>query len=302
MERKNLAWAIGIDVGGSFIKSGLVCNNGSISHFSQKPTPQDIFGFKQAMADIVTGLMKRQPVTGIGIGMPGLINLQTQRVIYMPHLINLTKLDLIKFITTNYKLPCLIDNDAHCFLIGKLVFKKRYQGKTIVLLTLGTGTGSAIAIKGKMYSGNRISVAGFGEMIIDSDGEVCSCKRRGCLNAYLGEVNRKNKTCLDTLELKKLCDHGDQTSLQIIKEMGNKLGIGSANIINLLRPDYLIITGGVAKCFRYMKASFFESLNQNIFGGIKNTVTKIEISKQYIEGGVLGAGGLVLTGKSVYLN
>lgn len=302
MERKKLDWAIGIDVGGSFIKYGLVNNQGQVIGFNQKTTPKTLSPFKILIKEIIRKLSKIKSVCGIGVGMPGLIDLKKQRVIYLPHLPEISKLNLVKFIEKRFDFPCLIDNDAHCFLIGKLIFEKIYKNKTVVLLTLGTGTGSAIAIKGKMYSGNKITSAGFGEMIINLDGEKCTCGRQGCLNAYLGEAIRQKNTNLNTYELLNKACHGNTMAKQVFNQMGQKLGIGCANIINLLRPDYLVITGGCGKCFKYLKQHFYRSLKKNIFGNSTDIKTVIKISNECIKGGVKGAGGLMIGGKKIYLN
>ncbi len=294
-------FAIGIDIGGTSIKSAVVSREGKILYFFDKKTPDNFDAFSLYLDRIINLYKNRQNISGIGIGIPGMIDFKSKNLVFLPHIKYLINKRIINQIENKYKLTCLMDNDAHCALSGLLFFKYKRTDKTIILLTFGTGTGSAIAISGKLYSGNKFSVAGLGEMIIDTNGRLCTCGRRGCLNAYTGAIgikriilNNLNQN-ISTKQLIGLIKTKDIRIKPIVEEISYHLGIGLANIENIFKPDEIIFTGKNSVLWKHLKKMALATFLDNQFGNKKHISTQIKISPFGVKTGVLGAASLVLS-------
>jgi glucokinase len=304
MEEK---YAIGIDIGGTSIKSGLVSSSGKIIDFFDKETPKNFNSFKKYLDYLINKYKnKGKKIIGVGIGIPGMINFKINKIIYLPHVKYLKNKNIQKIILKKHSLNCFIDNDAHVSLSGLLYFKyKNKTKKTIIMLTFGTGTGSAISIKGKLFSGNKSSVAGLGEMIINPKGRICTCGRRGCLNAYTGSIGIRNiikdyfKKDFSIEEFFSLIEKKDIKAQKALKEISYYFGLGLANIINIFNPDLIVLGGKLSIFWRYAKRmSLFTMLNNQF--GIKKQICNIIISPLGQKTGVLGAASLVFNSERKY--
>lgn len=189
---------VGIDLGGTYIKGGIVDEENRIIVRGATPTiterePEEII---RDMASLVKKLTEEAGITlrniaGIGIGSPGTIDAGSGKVLYSNNIrwenIPLAEL-LWKMLAEDTDCGAIkvrVSNDANCAALGELVRDTDSGVRSAVLLTLGTGVGSGIILNGKLYEGEQPGGAELGHMVICHGGRQCSCGRKGCLEAYV---------------------------------------------------------------------------------------------------------------------
>lgn len=189
---------IGIDLGGTYIKGGIVDEKNRIVARGAAPTmaereAEEIIRDMASLVEKMTqeaGLRVRD-IAGIGIGSPGTVDAGSGTVLYSNNIrwehVPLAKLlgGLLANDADCGALPVKVSNDANCAALGEMVCDTDSGDRSAVLLTLGTGVGSGIILNGKLYEGEHPGGAELGHMVICHGGRQCSCGRRGCMEAYV---------------------------------------------------------------------------------------------------------------------
>lgn len=182
---------VGIDLGGTKIAAGLVDEKGKLIHKDSIPTGkhrpyQEIV---KDMAMLVRKIIKDSDldissVKSVGIGSPGTADDKNGILVYANNLTNFVNVPLRSEMQKYIDLPIILDNDANCAALAESVAGAAKNVKNSVTITLGTGVGSGIVIDEKVYSGFNYSAAEMGHMVIELEGEPCTCGRNGCWEAY----------------------------------------------------------------------------------------------------------------------
>ncbi|WP_069648932.1 ROK family protein [Caloranaerobacter ferrireducens] len=266
---------IGVDIGGTAIKIGLVDNEGNIVYKKQIDTKakrgyleieKDIIGLIKSLINIAQD--KGNKIKSIGIGVPGVADLEGNKVIYCPNL-GWTNVPLGENLKKELKLPIYIENDATVAGIAESIKGITKGYKNSIFITLGTGVGGGIILGGKVYSGAHGIGSEIGHMIVGENFYDCNCGNNGCLETFSSATaiikyakklikEEKYETALlkkvnnDLMKLnsKMIFDsakEGDQLANKVVDRMVRYLGIGIANLINILDPDVIAIGGGVSK-------------------------------------------------------
>lgn len=186
---------IGIDLGGTYIKGGVVDEENRIIARRAVPTgkerePEEIIRDMAALAEklVKEAGLTFQDIAGIGIGSPGTIDAESGTVLYSNNIqwkdVPLAEL-LSKMLADAGALTVRVSNDANCAALGEMVCDTDSGVRSAVLLTLGTGVGSGIILNGRLYEGEHPGGAELGHMVICYGGRQCSCGRKGCLEAYV---------------------------------------------------------------------------------------------------------------------
>ncbi|MGB9665547.1 MAG: ROK family protein, partial [Ignavibacteria bacterium] len=224
-------YIIGIDVGGTSIKFGLVKENKILSELSL-PT----FAFKNSqkvLMQVAIGLeqiLKQVPkneVKGIGIGFPGKVDSEKGVVISAPNFNNWKNVPVRKKLL-KFGYPVFIDNDANCAALGELIFGRGKNLENFIMVTLGTGVGGGIIINKKLFRGESGGAGEIGHITIDYSGPFCKCGKRGCVEAYAGNNYIKQRTIHklheypDSLILKLVEHNLDNIEPKIINEAARK--------------------------------------------------------------------------------
>ncbi len=292
---------IGIDIGATKIAFGLIRFQDSdfrIQDYVKVKTPKH----KEKVIRVIAENIKRlftQEVKGIGIGMPGPIDYKRGIVSFTANLSGDWKnLDLKKPLEKEFKVPVVFDNDANCFALAESRFGAAKGLKYVVGLTLGTGFGSGVIIDGEIYHG-----AGFaseiGHMTVDLDGSKCGCGNRGCLEVYVSgpAISRRYKKLTGVkktpIEIEKESyskNIKSNPALKVIQETGKYLGIGLANVCNILNPEMVVLGGGVAKTKTLYKPAICEMKKRALPQMRKTPVVQ---SKLGDKAGLIGAALLV---------
>jgi glucokinase len=266
---------LGIDIGATFVKYGVIDDEGHILFADRAPTRGN--EGRKATLDGIIACARRmvewsstaghQPVS-VGIGSPGTINPQTRRVQPpTPNLPAIIGIDIAGLIQEATGLPSAIDNDANCAAWAEHRFGAGRGIDNLICLTVGSGIGSGFIVDGKIFSGPSGSGAELGHVSIDWQGPPCPCGNRGCLENYTsatalirraneaasaepsGELRRHREQPNGLVTVGGLFEAahaGDPTARRILDEAALQFALGVLGAINLFDPEAIIIGGGVA--------------------------------------------------------
>jgi glucokinase len=315
-------YIIGIDVGGTSIKFGLVKANRIYREFSL-PTfafenPEKVLSQVELGLNQLLDQLSSKEVLGIGIGFPGKVDAERGIVTSAPNFNNWKNVQVRKKLS-KFGFPVFIDNDANCAALGELYFGRGRKLKNFVMVTLGTGVGGGLIFNGQLFRGESGGAGEIGHITIDYSGPYCKCGKRGCVEAYAGNNYIKQRTIQklheypDSLIL-ELVDHnlesidpkvindaakkGDELAIKILKETGYYIGIGLANIANTLDIKNFIIGGGVSNAGPVLIKAIENSIKDH---GIKDIVKDVKVLTAQLKNkaGILGSASLVLSNQKL---
>ena len=221
-------------------------------------------------------------VKNIGFGIPGTIDSKIGKVIHAPNL-NWKNIDFFKYYDVKHPLKVYLGQDTRAAVLAEYLFGAGRGCDNLVCLTIGTGIGAGIIINGKVYSGSFGSAGEIGHMIIKPDGNKCNCGMRGCWEAHtsgyhiLKEAKKiikddeKIKTGKDVFVLAK---KGNKDAMNIINEAVYYLGIGCVNLLNILCPEKIIISGGLSNQKELLIEPLKEFVKRN---GYQIAAKKVEV-------------------------
>ncbi|MBQ8323041.1 MAG: ROK family protein [Clostridia bacterium] len=309
---------IGIDLGGTFIKGGIVDDEGAILVSDKVPTESD--GGEKKVAENIAYLcekllnaanMTTGDVEGIGMGVPGMIDVKNGLVIFSNNL-NWKDFKISEAVGALTGLPVKIANDANVAALGETKFGCGKAYNNTVLLTLGTGVGGGIVIDGKLFEGNRSAGAELGHSVIVAGGEQCTCGRKGCLEAYASatalirdtkramEADKDSKMweigSVDNVTGKTAFDYADKdaSAKKVVENYIEKLGVGITNLANEFRPEAVLLGGGVCAQGDNLVKPLQAFLDKEIFAGAMGPQVRILTATLENSAGLLGAAALFM--------
>ena len=259
---------IGIDVGGTNLKAGLVREDGQILAVERTPlvfeNPEQ---FARTLAQLGQSVLRQagvpaSEVVSAGIGIPGAV--AGGDILYTCN-IPLRDVPLSRLFRQYLDVPVLLENDANCAAVGEWLCGAGRGTQQFIVVTLGTGVGGGLILNGKLYSGSGM-VGEVGHMVIQHGGAPCNCGRRGCWEAYASATGLIRMTreameahpesLLHTVAAQNGCVEGrtafdaavqgDETALGLCRDYVSYLAAGVTNLINILQPEAVAIGGGVA--------------------------------------------------------
>jgi glucokinase len=284
---------IGFDIGGTKIDAGLVRGN-KILKRKIVPTPKNKKDFLAAVLGIIRELAggREKSIRGVGVAMAGVIDRKNGKVIKSPNLPKLNGLNFKKAIENKFKIPVRLDNDARCFLRAEARFGAAKNKKNAIGLILGTGVGAGIMIDGKIYYGRDGAAGEIGHTIINSKFEIRNSKLiMKNLLSLEDLVSKRGFLRLGVKGIKKLAGRarqGDKKALEIFGIVGGNLGVGLANVINILNPEIVVIGGGLANVAGFLIPSA-QKIIKKLALSPKAKNTPVTISKLGGDAGILGA-------------
>ncbi len=267
-----MKYYIGIDLGGMSAKAGLMDEEGNVLCMARCETKAEDSAEVTAahLAELADQLIEdreiaREEVVAIGIGSPGVINSESGNVVIWSNF-HWTNVPLGRLVSERAKLPVYVTNDANAAALGEAKYGSGKGFGDSVMITLGTGVGGGIVIGGKLFEGYRSAGGELGHTVLHRGGRLCTCGRRGCFECYASATALKRETRIamdkhpDSLMWKitpRVEDvngktpfeaerAGDRYAKRIVKNYIQNLGEGIANIVNLLRPQVIILGGGVS--------------------------------------------------------
>ncbi len=310
---------IGIDLGGTFIKGGIVNDLGEIILSDKVPTETDKGADRVVsnIASLAKSLLERcglttSDVEGLGIGSPGMIDSAEGNVVYANNLgwENFKIGDALSALLGGIEVR--IGNDANVAALGEVRFGAARNHKSAIMLTLGTGVGGGIVLDGKLVEGNRGAGAELGHIVIEKDGEQCSCGRRGCLEAYSSATAliRDTKRAMvahpdsamweigdiDAVTGKTVFDFAerDPYAKEVLESYIDHLACGITNYANVFRPEVVLLGGGVCAQGDNLIVPLQKKLNAELYAGDKGPAVPILIAELENSAGLLGAAALLM--------
>ena len=296
---------IAIDLGGTNLKCALLDNNLKIkakTSFSTKVFDSRlklISGIVEAIESFISsqGLTK-SAISGVGIGLPGLVDTFKGVVHFLPNIPGWSEVGLKRILEKKIKLKVFIDNDVKLMSLAEYECGAAKGFSNCLCLTLGTGVGGGLIIGGELYRGYDNAAGEIGHMPLNEFGPFCGCGAYACLESYIGNaklIRDARKLFGSGITLEKVSDlakHNDSKAKQFWKKVGNYLGQALAGSVNLLNLDAIIIGGGIACAGEVLLTSVRETIFKRSMS-VQAKRVKIYKARLGLNAGLIGAGYLV---------
>ena len=301
------------DIGGTHLRAATVDETGRINVRLKYDTPR-----AESANEIVRSLVQAVrecemqssgcSINAVSVVVPGTVKVEEGMVVYAPNLRSLDGFRLTEALTNELKRPALLENDANAAAVGEMWRGAGRDRSTIVCVTLGTGVGGGIILDGKLWRGVDGAAAEIGHMGVDPFGGVaCGCGSRGCLEVYASataivRMTREASPRYPDSRLKIGADltsqaiyaagvQGDELALEVFRRMGVYLGIGLANLINIINPEMIVIGGGVMNGWSLFEKHMHQQVAERAFPLLADRV-RIVRAECGDDAGLLGAAKL----------
>lgn len=296
-----LDWVLGIDIGGTNTKFGLVDAGGIVSHewsiaTLESNSIEDLLSTVWKTASNVAG---SDQIKAIGVGAPN-GNYFMGAILDAPNLPWKGKLDLVTPLKEVSGLPVFAENDANAAALGELVYGKGRGISDFILITLGTGLGSGIISNGKLLRGATGFAGEVGHTTLIPEGRMCTCGRAGCLEAYVS-IRGMKETAMEIdqslagkepEELAEAAKNGDEAANSVFFATGNFLGHHLASVVAYTEPSHFFLSGGIARSGDLILNPTRQAMEDHLMSIYQG---KIEIDlSEFVDQdvGVLGAAAL----------
>ena len=264
---------VGVDIGGTNLKAGLVDENGVLLATQKMKVASiaDDDGLAWTVASLVQELahtvnISVSDVASVGVGVPGTVEIRSGSINYTCNL-PLRNVPLRKLFHRYLSIPLYIENDANCAALAEFLVGAGRDSKRFVTITLGTGVGAGIVHNGKIYHGANGMAGEVGHMVIQRGGLPCPCGRHGCWEQYasatalkrmtaaalaahphsiLAQVVAENEGRVSGQSAFIAARRGDPVGQQVCDEYVDYLACGVVNVVNIFQPDTMAIGGGVS--------------------------------------------------------
>ena len=281
----NKKYIIGVDIGGSKIIAVLIKDE-KIFHKIKILTPKNRKGIFSQLQAMIEQLIKkaggRKNIGGIGCGVLGVLDSEKGMVLMADNLRILNGFNIKKWLSKKFNCEVRIDNDSRSFTRGEYFFGAGKGFKNIIGMTLGTGIGGGIVIGGKVFQGSFNSAGEIGHMIYHEME----------FEDLMSVESLKKIGFSDSLEIYKLAKLGDKKAKKVFRQLGKYLGIGLANLINILDPEAVIIGGGIAGASKFFLPDAKQIMKKFIISPKSQKNVKILIGKLGEDAGAIGAAAL----------
>jgi glucokinase len=313
--------AIGIDIGGTNVKLGLVDETGRVLLRSAFLTGSAAHRkhFLEILSLHVRELIlvahkEKLKLAGVGVGAPGPIDVEKGFVYFFPNIPGWRNTPLKSILEKRLKQPVFVDNDANVMALAEFRFGAGRGCNHMIALTLGTGVGGGMVIDGKLFHGPHYSAAEIGHLVIQENGPLCACGNHGCIEAYVGngyfvrETHRllkaqpksllkrwveKEHRVLTSELVAEAARRGDVLSKNMWKKSGEHLGTALTGLVNILNPERIIIGGGLAQAGSLLFKPLKATLKKKAFPIAARSV-RVLPAVLGVDAGLIGAAALAL--------
>ena len=311
---------LGIDLGGTNIKGGVVNEAGEILREASRPTlvergPESI---ADEIAILIRELEAGETFAGVGLGCPGTVDDESGEVVCAFNL-NLIHYDMRAALKSRTGYEIRLGNDANVAALAEAVVGVGRGAHSTVVITLGTGVGCGVVIHGQMLTGWTGAASELGHMVIAEDGAPCTCGRKGCFEAYasatglirmtkesmarypdsaMHEIARENGV-VDGRTAFFAKERGDAPGAEVVRMYVKYLAAGVTNVVNIFFPEVIAFSGGVANQGEALLEPLREEVRRQEFGGayVKRHARLEQCTLGY-QSGVIGAALLARSAES----
>ena len=308
---------LGIDIGGTFTKFGLVDRSGKIffedeiSTREHRSIEQFIASFHQHLITNLKQLKTHFQIVGIGVGVPN-GNYYTGSIENAPNLAWKGKIEFVKLIENQFHVPAVLTNDANAAALGEMLFGNATGLNNFIMITLGTGLGSGLVVNGDIVYGNDGFAGELGHVRAVTDGRQCGCGKRGCMETYVSATGIK-RTVFELLaeenvdsEFRKipfsklkpklitaLAESGDPIAIKAFEKTGFLLGRCLADSVAHISPAKIFLFGGLAKAGKWIIDPTKKSMEEHLFPIYRNKIDIVPSALLKKNIAVLGAAALI---------
>ncbi len=316
----NKRLAIGIDIGGTFIKGAVVDNEGIVLEKIIIPTyaKDDVQSiFNNILKSIKLLLKNRNNISGIGIGIPGNFDKHCGTIEGCYNIPSLVGFPIIQKIKEHFKHSIFIDNDATNAVKGEFLFGAGRKTDSLVMYTLGTGIGGGIILNNRVFHGITNQAGEVGHMILYPNGMLCTCGAYGCFEAYASTnamisyakqaVKRNLQTRLrnrniDDIDGKVICqlaEENDLVCIDIINRISSYIAIASTSIINFLNISLIVIGGGISQGSTLLFKAIYDNMYNLVLPRLRDSfaVVKAELGN---DAGMVGSASSIFIEDVLY--
>jgi glucokinase len=310
--------AIGIDIGGTGTKYGIVDRDGNVLFSAEMSTKKHatVYSFIDELHQVVSEVIDKAGgvgrMKGIGVGAPN-GNYYTGTIEYAPNLPWEGVIPLAKLLSDKFQLPVTLTNDANAAAIGEMMYGAAKGMKDFIMITLGTGVGSGIVANGHLIYGHDGFAGELGHTIVIPDGRIhAGTGKKGSLESYASatgvrltaieylEKSKKpsllKKVPAEMLDSKAVYDaaiEGDELAKEIFNYTGKILGIALANAVMTTSPEAIILFGGLTKSGDFILKPTRDSMEDNLIQVFQNKVRILISHLKEAHAAILGASALV---------
>ena len=316
-----MKFTVGIDIGGTNTKLGLVDSEGHLLrrvNFSTNP----LLSFADYQILLTKALEKvahdipKENLLGVGMGVPG-ANGKTGSIPEAANIPFLTEIPLQSALKELCNFPVFVAKDANAAALGEMLFGSAKGMDHFILLTLGTGLGSGVVINGKILSGSNGLAAEYGHSVLVKNGRLCNCGQRGCFETYVSATGLKRTAIsllananqhsilrdlspnqLDAQKIAEASENGDEIAKMAIKKTAQWLGLKMVDLVVLTDPEAIILAGGLSNIGDYFIQTVRESLDKKLLPMFKGKVKVVYSGLGSDDAAILGAASLVMNVKN----
>lgn len=282
-------YIIGVDIGGTKISSVLIKDDKVLKSLKIKTPKKNRREFLKKLSVLISKtileLADKKEISGIGCGVAGALDLRKGIIINAPNIKILNGFNIKNWLSKKFGYKVKIDNDARSFTRAEYLFGVGRGYKNIVGITLGTGIGGGIIINGSMVYGISGLAGEVGHMIINLKEDF---------ESLTGVKGLRCIGFIDSLKAYQLAKLGDKKARKAFEELGGYLGVGLANIINILDPEAIVIGGGFSGAYKFFLPVAKKTITKFIFSQGSRKNVKILIGKLGEDAGAIGAAALFI--------
>ncbi|HEV8369086.1 MAG TPA: ROK family protein [Pyrinomonadaceae bacterium] len=304
---------LSVDLGGTHLRAALIDETGKIQSQLKRATP-----ISDKANCIVDALVKAaqeltlsqiNAIVGASVVVPGTVDKSNKIVVQAPNLPSLDHFGLKHALEERLQIPVFLENDANAAAVGEMWLGAARGARNVICITLGTGVGGGILLEGKLWRGTEGSAGELGHTTVDPfRGPQCKCGNIGCLEMFASAtaivrmtreslssypntiVRDRGLTAREVYDAAKL---GDELALKIFERVGDYLGVGLVNLINIVGPEVIVIGGGVANAWDVFEPPMREQIRKRAFPSLAQDI-QIKPAECGDNAGLLGAAHLAL--------
>lgn len=278
------------------------------------PTAADPQFFIEDLTKRIQNVIKSHPqisVEGVGVSVPGRVELKTKRLLFAPNL-GWRDVDLQAPLEEATGLPVEVENAANACALAELWFEKRTDGvRDLIAVTVSEGIGTGIIANGQLMQGINGAAGEFGHVSVERDGLPCKCGNRGCWEMYASNTAAINNYIQATKsgrskrdaempedekpsfeDLLVLAEHGNPKAVEALDKMGESLGIGLAMLISGMSPELIVIIGEITRAWERIEPSLKKVIDQRL-PAMQNK-TRIVAAEDILQPRLRGSASLIL--------
>lgn len=258
-----MSYVIGLDVGGTTIKGGAFSNTFECKAEIRLPTYQKRNHRDEILSTIAMAVQRLKDETaslnlgelaGVGIGVPGFVK-SSEGVVYEAANLELTNVNLKNWVEENVGIPCAVQGDARTGALAEHELGAAKGQQSSLYVVIGTGVGSGIILNGHIYEGIHAAAGEIGHAIVNPDGELCSCGKRGCLETivsapHISRAYQERTGVTEAISAKMVAERaqmGDSDGQAVFRQVAQSLAQALANCCTIVDPSIVVIGGGVSQ-------------------------------------------------------